>query len=73
MHNFHWDQPVIAAGQAIDDARQALAFMDRRWPSTKRLSFAKAHLACLAALDGREKPEQARRRFKQAVDEAQLH
>lgn len=69
----HWSQPVIAAGQTIDDPKQALAFMDQQWPAHKRLSFAHAHLACLAALDGREKPEDARRCFERAIDEAQLH
>lgn len=73
MRKSLWNDPVIAAGQVIEDARQAISFMDHQWPGLKRLSFAHAHQVCLAALDGRQKPEDTRRRFEQAVDEAQLH
>ncbi|MCY1669129.1 DUF982 domain-containing protein [Rhizobium sp. SL86] len=73
MHEAHWRKPVQAGGRAIHNPLEAIRFMDREWPGKKTMSFAEAHQACLAALDGREPADGARASFKDAVDEAQVH
>jgi Protein of unknown function (DUF982) len=73
MQEAQWRKPVQAGGRAICNPLEAIRFMDREWPGRKTMSFAEAHQACLAALDGREPVDEARASFKEAVDEAQLH
>ncbi|WP_440411981.1 DUF982 domain-containing protein [Neorhizobium petrolearium] len=42
------------------------------WPNAENLRFSAAHLAILAALDGRQSAEEARTRFVAAVLDAEL-
>lgn len=72
MERTTWRRPVEAGGVPITNALEAIRFMDRRWPHVKGQSFSRAHSACLAALDGREDADSARRRFEEAVEEASL-
>lgn len=73
MENTQWQKPVHIGREVIAGPHEAIRFMDFRWPAIKGMCFARAHLACLAAIDGREAPDQARQRFEAALDEAQLH
>ncbi|MBP2549198.1 hypothetical protein J2858_002121 [Neorhizobium galegae] len=73
MARTHWQQPVTIGRDVIAGPHEAIRFMDRHWPPIKGMCFARAHLSCLAALDGRETAEDARLRFEAAVSEAKLH
>jgi hypothetical protein len=73
MEDAHWQTPVRIGREVITGPHEAIRFMDFRWPAIKGMCFAKAHLSCLAALDGREAPDAARKRFEAAVEEAKLH
>lgn len=68
----HWSTPVRIGDSSINSPLQAHGFMMREWPNTKYLTFAEAHLAILAALDGRQSIEEARTRFVTAVLDAEL-
>lgn len=67
-----WNKPVRIGNVSIDSPLQAHGFMMRRWPNAKSLRFAEAHLAILAALDGRHSAEEARLRFVVAIRDAKL-
>ncbi|MBT9370936.1 DUF982 domain-containing protein [Rhizobium sp. CSW-27] len=73
MERTPWNPPVRIGRDSVGDALEALAYMERRWPRIKGMCFAEAHLACLAALDGRQAAADARTRFMAAVEEARLH
>lgn len=67
-----WSRPVRIGDSSIDSPLQAHGFMMSGWPNAKNLTFAEAHLAILAALDGRQSAEEARTRFVTAVWDAEL-
>ncbi|MBP1844601.1 hypothetical protein J2046_002860 [Rhizobium petrolearium] len=67
-----WSSPVWIGDSSINSPLQAHGFMLHGWPNAENLTFSAAHLAILAALDGRQSAEEARTRFVAAVLDAEL-
>ncbi|MGK6317403.1 DUF982 domain-containing protein [Neorhizobium sp. DT-125] len=67
-----WSSPLRIGDSSIKSPLQAHGFMMHGWPNAKNLAFAEAHLAILAALDGRQSAEEARTRFVAAVRDAEM-
>ncbi|CDZ33721.1 Hypothetical protein NGAL_HAMBI1145_19750 [Neorhizobium galegae bv. officinalis] len=73
MLTLRWDKPVRASGEMIFGPLQAHKFMISEWPYRKDREFALAESAILAALDGRNSPDEAREKFEAALASAQLN
>ena len=72
MLNEKWKRPVRIGTASINGPLEAHNFMMTGWPNSKSVKFATAHLAILAALDGRQTPEDARGQFVNALKDAKL-
>ena len=68
-----WNSAVKIGAVKIAGPFEALSFLDHGWPNHKGPRFVDARFACLAALDERTDPEDAKARFAEALQEAQLH
>ncbi|MBP1842240.1 hypothetical protein J2046_000484 [Rhizobium petrolearium] len=68
-----WMPPVKIGNASIIGPLEAHHFMMKSWPHVKGAQFALAHMAILAALDGRQTPQEARVSFDGAVREACLN
>ncbi|MGK9051479.1 DUF982 domain-containing protein [Xaviernesmea oryzae] len=68
-----WMPPVKIGNASIIGPLEAHHFMMKRWPHVKGAKFALAHMAILAALDGRQTSQEARASFDRAVKEACLN
>lgn len=68
-----WNSAVTIGTVRISGPLEALSFLDQGWPNRKGPRFVDARFACLAALDERADPEDAKMRFAEALEEAQLH
>ncbi|KGE02172.1 MULTISPECIES: DUF982 domain-containing protein [Rhizobium/Agrobacterium group] len=73
MLTLRWDKPVRAGGHLIFGPLEAHNFMISDWPHLKDRDFAIAENAILAALDGRQSPDEAREKFEAALKSAQLN
>ncbi|MDO1584401.1 DUF982 domain-containing protein [Rhizobium oryzicola] len=73
MERHPWRDPVKVGTFAVTGPKEALDFLDHRWPRIKGPRFVQAHHTCLAAHDGRVAPEEARACFEEALHEAQIH
>ncbi|WP_105385710.1 DUF982 domain-containing protein [Neorhizobium alkalisoli] len=72
MLTARWIRPVRIGDAWIVSPLEAHNFMMTEWPNSKSLKFAAAHLSILAALDGRQSPEDARGQFVNALKDAKL-
>ncbi len=68
-----WNSAVTIGAMEIIGPFEALSFLDHGWPNRKGPRFVDARFACLAALDERGDPEDAKVRFSEALAEAHLH
>lgn len=68
-----WNSAVTIGAVLIPGPFEALSFLDHDWPNHKGPRFVDARFACLAALDERGDPEDAKTLFTEALAEAQLH
>jgi hypothetical protein len=77
MNELKWKSPVSigfahSEQRTVNNPFEALICLTDLWPSMRGLRFLKARSACRAALDGRKTPEEARREFIAAAEEAKL-
>ena len=73
MHKPVWNSVVTVGAVEICGPFEALSFLDHDWPNRKGPCFVDARFACLAALDKRADPEDAKELFAVALKEAHLH
>ncbi|MGR9170629.1 MULTISPECIES: DUF982 domain-containing protein [Rhizobium] len=73
LSTVRWMPPVKIGNASIIGPLEAHRFMMNHWPHVKGAKFALAHMAILAALDGRQTPQEARASFDRAVKEACLN
>lgn len=73
-----WDEPVTFETQrlgqyrTIASAEEAARALLTDWPVHSGHAFMKAQKACLAVLEGRKKPADARAAFLKAAEEANV-
>lgn len=68
-----WNSAVTVGVVQISGPFEALSFLNHDWPRRKGPRFVDARHACMAALDERVDPEDAKTLFAEALEEAHLH
>lgn len=73
-----WNEPVTFETQTlgvyltISSAAEAARVLLEEWPADEGEAFLKAKAACLAVMAGDAAPEESRRAFLRAADEADV-
>lgn len=71
-----WDKPIELMVDNSDhfhcvgNSREAMAFLATRWPGDRDAAYATARRACLKAIEGKARTDEARAAFISAADKA---